>query len=77
MTEAKDKTDSEETEGEAEEENGTSRKFGVRTAKTRKDFARDCKRHGRNKIRLVKKQAKEKWTAAALASDTMPRTHHQ
>ena len=36
-----------------------------------------CRRHGRNKIRLVKKQAKERWTAAALASDTIPRTQHQ
>jgi len=56
--EAKGRAEGEETEGETEEEGNASGKFGVLTAKARKYFARDCRRHGRNKIRLVKKQAK-------------------
>ena len=62
---------------ESSEEDNRDRKFGVLTAKARRDFAKDCKQQGRRKIRLVKKQAKEKWASAAAAANAVPRTHFQ
>ena len=70
------RNESDATDNSADDEDKSS-KFGVLTAKARQDFARDCKHQGRNKIRVVKKQAKERWTSAAAASYAMPRTQHQ
>ena len=67
---------SKDTNDSSEEENRAG-KFGVLTAKARRDFARDCKQQGRNKIRLFKKQAKERWVSAAAAASSLPRTHYQ
>ena len=60
-----------------DDEEKVTKKFGVLTAKARKNYKKDCMRYNRSKIRLVKKQAKESWTAVVSASGTMPRIQHQ
>ena len=55
--EAEEKAKNEEAESEADDDDNVAKRFGVLTAKARKDYARDRRKHSRNKVRLVKKQA--------------------
>ena len=75
--EAEEKAKNDEAESETDDGDDVTKRFGVFIAKARKDYARDCRKHSRNEVRLVKKQAKEKWAAAVSASGTVPNTHHQ
>ena len=51
--------------------------FEVLTAKARGNYTRDCRKQKVNKLRLVKRQAQQRWAAAVSSSGAMQRTHQQ
>ena len=75
-------SESEEEEEEEEQEQherakGKKEDFSILTVKACANYKRDCKEAKWAKLRKVKKQAKQRWAAAAAGSGAMPRVQTQ